>query len=78
MHQQIQPPFSFLIFSFHLSPLPSLPLFNSPHPVIQNHGVAKRIMGNEMAYLLLPRGETERGGRLKERKSETIQRGWVS
>lgn len=46
-----------------LTLLPLQPLFNSPHPLIPSHGVAKRIMGNEMAYLLLPRGEIE-----KERK----------
>lgn len=50
-------PFSSSPFS---SLLPSLPLFNSPHPSFPGHGVAKRIMGNEMAYLRLPRGEIER------------------
>lgn len=61
MHLQIQPPFVFS-FSFHpsLLLLPSLPPFNSLHPLFPGHGVAKRIMGNEMAYLRLPRGEIER------------------
>lgn len=49
-----------------LTLLPLQPLFNSPHPLIPSHGVAKRIMGNEMAYLLLPRGEIE-----KERKKKS-------
>lgn len=68
----------FVFFSFHPSLVPLLPSFNSPHPSFPGHGVAKRIMGNEMAYLRLPRGEIEREReRMRDRESETKQRGWA-
>lgn len=50
--------------------LPPHPSFNSPHPSFPGHGVAKRIMGNEMAYLRLPRGEIERE---REREKERVR-----
>lgn len=61
-----------------LSLLPLQLLFNSPHPLIPSHGVAKRIMGNEMAYLLLPRGETEkeeRGGKKRSQRQNKTKKG---
>lgn len=37
----------------------TLPLFNSTHPLFLGQRVARRIMGNERASLLLHGGETE-------------------
>lgn len=58
MHLQSSP-FSLLLFLTSL-PLLITPPFNSPHPSFPGYGVAKRIMGNEMVYLRLPRGEIEK------------------
>lgn len=76
MHLKIQPPFlsSFPLIppTFHQHPPPT---FNSPYPSFPGHGAAQRIMGNEMAYLRLPKGEIEKerdNGR--KRQSETKQR----